>query len=140
MTGSEATTAKPIDYDLTANLPKKKAICREGHETKYWGEQDMVQCLWRGCHRPIVRIEITDADRTIFDELKADGYYPGRPVGHGATEKPLAEAIASDAEICRQSECSECGHQGLECKPHINDQGDYRPVSVCPECGDAVEF
>jgi hypothetical protein len=52
MTESGVTTAKPIAYDLTANLPKKKAICSEGHETVYWGEQDMVQCLWRGCHRP----------------------------------------------------------------------------------------
>ena len=67
--------------------------------------------------------------------LYQKGYRKGRPcVGS-------IDGASIDAEICADSKCSKCGHDGMEYHPYIkNEPYSYRAFAVCPNCQDTFEF
>lgn len=53
----------------------------------------------------------------------------------------LIDGGSIDVEVCAESNCTHCGHHGLECVPFIKEaHHSYRAFAVCPECGEAEEF
>lgn len=52
---------------------------------------------------------------------------------------PSADVAALDRPICTESECSDCGHVGMDYRP-IHKGDSYRAFAVCPECGNTEEF
>ena len=53
----------------------------------------------------------------------------------------LIDGADIDAQICLESKCEECGHQGLEYHPFVRDEPRlYRAFAVCPACGEVFEF
>jgi hypothetical protein len=53
--------------------------------------------------------------------------------------KPAQAALEIDQSVCIESECSECGHQGLGFDYTYTNHV-YRAYSVCPNCNDRQEF
>jgi transcription elongation factor Elf1 len=52
---------------------------------------------------------------------------------------PSSEAATLDRQVCSESKCEECGHEGLSYQP-IHKEGSYIAFAVCPQCGAAHEF
>jgi hypothetical protein len=52
------------------------------------------------------------------------------------------EAVEIDRQVCADSACDRCGHAGLLYKPyhHCRGRRAYVAYSVCPSCGDWVQF
>lgn len=64
-----------------------------------------------------------------------DGYRSGVP----PWGRQGGESI--DIEVCRDSACTRCGHQGLECRPfHHVESRSYLAFAVCPRCHHAEKF
>ncbi len=66
-----------------------------------------------------------------IDLLRYDGYKPTGPGG---------EAESIDCEVCEESTCHICGHQGLQYHPWTHPKGGYRAFTVCSHCGEWGEF
>jgi len=49
------------------------------------------------------------------------------------------EAAEIDYDVCRESECHECGHDGMQYHPFHNGPS-YRAFCVCSACQAFVEF
>jgi len=63
------------------------------------------------------------------------GYRQGAPSGG------LVDSRSIDWEVCSESKCENCGHQGMEYHPFVRDEPpSYRAFAVCPKCGEAYEF
>ena len=54
----------------------------------------------------------------------------------------LIDGSDIDSQVCAESKCEKCGHQGMNCRPFIKDNPikSYRAFAECPECGEAFEF
>jgi hypothetical protein len=63
----------------------------------------------------------------------------GKLEGYQASS-PSFDAAAIDGEVCRDSACPDCKHQGLEYRPYHNLKGSYRAFAVCSECDEVMEF
>ena len=71
----------------------------------------------------------------VFEELELMGYRMGTP------RWGLICGSAIDAEICENTRCENCGHQGLRFHPFVKDETkSYRAFAVCPACGEGFEF
>jgi hypothetical protein len=69
------------------------------------------------------------------EEMRAEGYRPGMP------NWGLIDGGSIDAEVCAGSDCSECGHKGMQYRPFVNrEEKSHRAFAVCPECGYEEEF
>ena len=71
----------------------------------------------------------------LIAKLAEEGYEPGFP---GSME---TADHAIDAELCANSICEKCNHQGLAYMPffdHISQ--DFRAFSFCTECRNAEEL
>ena len=55
------------------------------------------------------------------------------------TGAPSKEAAQIDREVCAESICPTCGHQGLTYHPW-HKPGSYRAFATCPNCGHFDEF
>jgi hypothetical protein len=47
-------TDKMPQYDCERRMPRKTAVCEHGHETSYWGDEDVDRCMQQGCLGRIV--------------------------------------------------------------------------------------
>lgn len=65
-----------------------------------------------------------------YTELEAQMTYEGYRLG-GLNQ--------IDIEVCAESSCTNCGHEGLKYAGFEKD-GSYRAFSVCPKCDEAEEF
>lgn len=76
-------------------------------------------------------------DMAFVEELS--GYRMGRPpIPTGGLS---IDGARIDAQVCVESKCESCEHQGMEYHPFIRDEPySYRAFAVCPECGEAFEF
>jgi hypothetical protein len=69
--------------------------------------------------------------------LRAEGLEPRVPAG---------EVAAQDEGTCVRLACRNCRRRGLVYRPYAdrefkgNASGRYRPLAVCPRCGEAIEF
>jgi hypothetical protein len=69
--------------------------------------------------------------------LRAEGYAP---------RAPSAEVVAQDEWTCVRLVCPGCSRPDLAYRPYLGHRGrrngraEYRPLAVCPRCGDALEF
>jgi hypothetical protein len=71
---------------------------------------------------------------SLTGDLASEGWQPGAP-GH-----VTAETLRIDASCCREMECPECGHPGMQFHPwHLG--GRYKAVAACPllQCGCEIE-
>jgi hypothetical protein len=66
----------------------------------------------------------------IIEAGELADYKPGYPEG-------MAARI--DSDICKESKCDKCGHNGLNCRGFILKKS-YRAFVVCPNCNEAEEF
>ena len=72
-------------------------------------------------------------DEALIELL--DSYRVGRPTWG------LIDGSSIDAQICAESKCNECGHQGMEYHPFVrDDRHSYRAFAVCPKCDETFEF
>ena len=65
------------------------------------------------------------------------GYRQGEPYWG------LIDGASIDQQVCAESKCDNCGHQGMDYKPFIKDSikpYSYRAFAVCPECKNSQEF
>lgn len=70
-----------------------------------------------------------------IQQLYESGYRVGRPT------PGMIDGASIDAEICTESKCKNCGHQGMEYHPFVRDEPrSYRAFAKCPECGNTFEF
>jgi len=68
-------------------------------------------------------------------ELKDEGYRVGVPYWG------LIDGASIDRNICAESKCDNCGHQGMGYESYIRDEPrSYRAFAVCPQCGAKNEF
>ena len=50
-------------------------------------------------------------------------------------------AARIDADACKSSRCSKCGHKGLDYDPFVDrEDKKYVAFAVCPSCGHREEF
>ncbi len=67
--------------------------------------------------------------------MAEEGYVPGIP---GSME---TADHAVEVELCANSICEKCGHEGLEYLPFVDHASqDFRAFSLCSECGNAEEL
>lgn len=66
----------------------------------------------------------------IIESGELAGYRPGYPEG-------IAARI--DSDVCKESKCDGCGHNGLNCRGFVAARR-YRAFIVCPNCKVAEEF
>lgn len=74
--------------------------------------------------------------KNMFNEMSFDlldkGYTPGAP---------SEDAADIDREVCDESSCPSCGHQGMQYKPYTNKYTkSYVAYCVCGNCGYWFEF
>jgi len=70
----------------------------------------------------------------LVQQLMSEGYRAG---------SPSAETERFDREVLSDCHCTACGNPTLLYKPFIKwlkDRLSYRPLAVCPACGEAQEF
>ena len=68
-------------------------------------------------------------------QMYEDGFQPGYP------SWGMIDGASIDDEVCRESNCPECGHVGMEHYPFIiAEEKRYRSIAACPHCHYAEEF
>ena len=71
----------------------------------------------------------------LIKKMAEEGYAPGTP---GSME---TANHAVEVELCANSICEKCGHEGLEYVPFVDHASqDFRAFSFCPDCDNAEEL
>ena len=71
----------------------------------------------------------------LIEKMAEEGYIPGIP---GSME---TANHAVEFELCANSICGNCGHEGLEYVPFVDHVSqEFRAFSFCPNCGNAEEL